>query len=57
MKDDGEGYFQFLREMKKIWKNLDEVIKDLQHKYDKTATRIIDEYNWCTYNPKCSENT
>ena len=44
---DGEDYFQFLIEMKKLWKILYETIKDLQKKYGKRATRIIDEYNWC----------
>jgi len=43
---DGKDYFQFLIEMQKLWTALDETIRDLQKKYGKRATRIIDEYNW-----------
>lgn len=43
---DGEDYFQFLSYMRKLWEALDKTINDLQKKYHKRATRIIDEYNW-----------
>lgn len=46
---DGKDYFQFLIEMQKLWMVLDETIKDLQKRYGKKSTRIIDEYNWCEF--------
>lgn len=42
---DGEDYFQFLVDMQELWNAVDETIKELQKKYGKRATRIIDEYN------------
>lgn len=44
---DGEEYFEFLVDMKKLLKALGGPTKYLQKKYGKKATRIIDEYNWC----------
>lgn len=43
---NGECYFQFLTDMKKFWEALEKTIKELQKKYGKRVTRIIDEYNW-----------
>lgn len=48
-KGDGEDYFQFLGNMQKLWSALEKTIKDLQKKYGKRATRIIDEYNWMEF--------
>jgi len=44
---NGEDYFQFLEDMKKLWIALDETINKLQKEYGKIATRLVDEYNWC----------
>jgi len=46
---DGEDYFQFLDDMQKLWNALDETIEELQRKYGKRATRIIDEHNWTEF--------
>ena len=43
---DGADYFEFLSEMKKLLKELEPTIKELEKEYDKRATRLIDEYNW-----------
>jgi hypothetical protein len=47
--ENGEDYFQFLNEIKKLWIALDRTIIELQKKYEKRATRLIDEYNWRTF--------
>lgn len=46
---DGEDYFNFLNEMKSTAKGLDTTIKDLQQKYGKRVTRILDQYNWIKF--------
>jgi len=48
-KGNGEDYFQFLVDMQKLWNGLSETIEELQRKYGKRATRIIDEYNWIEF--------
>jgi hypothetical protein len=45
--DYGEHYFEFLVDMKRLWVSLADIIRELQKKYNKRATRLIDEYNWC----------
>lgn len=46
---DGKDYFQFLKDMQKLWNALNETIEELQRKYGKRATRLIDEYNWIEF--------
>jgi hypothetical protein len=46
---DGEDYFQFLVDIQKLWNALDKTIKELRKKYSKSATRIIDEFNWIEF--------
>lgn len=43
---DGKDYFGFLKEMRDLGKKLEITIRDLQHRYGKNITRIIDQYNW-----------
>lgn len=43
---DGKDYFEFLIGMKRIWEKRQDTIKELQDKYGKRETRIIDQYNW-----------
>jgi len=46
-KGDGKEYFEFLCQMKDMWKKLETTIKSLQQKYGgKRITRMLDEYNW-----------
>jgi hypothetical protein len=45
-KADGENYFEFLREMKSLWGTHKTPIKDLERRFGKTHTRIIDQYNY-----------
>jgi hypothetical protein len=45
--DYGEDYFKFLVDMKSLLVTLAGTIRALQKKYNKRATRLIDEYNWC----------
>lgn len=46
---DGKDYFQFLVDMQRLWNALNKTIEELQRKYGKRATRIIDEYNWIKF--------
>jgi len=46
---NGKDYFQFLKDMQKLWNALNETIEELQRKYGKRATRLIDEYNWIEF--------
>jgi hypothetical protein len=46
---DGKDYFQFLKDMQKLWNTLNETIEEMQRKYGKRATRITDEYNWIEF--------
>jgi len=43
---NGENYFEFLMEMKSLWESHKTTIKDLEHKFGKKHTRIIDQYNY-----------
>jgi len=45
-KESGKEYFRFLLTMQDWLKELETTIQKLQHKYKKSGTRIIDEYNW-----------
>jgi len=50
---NGEDYFEFLKEMKALGKEQESIIKELQQRYGKRATRIIDQYNWMkTHQPE-----
>lgn len=52
-KGDGEDYFEFLKEMKALWIEQESIIKELQQRYGKRATKIIDQYNWTkTHQPE-----
>jgi hypothetical protein len=44
--DDGVEYTRFLMTMQSWLKELKPTIEGLQQKYDKSCTKIIDEYNW-----------
>jgi hypothetical protein len=48
--ETGKEYLRFLVNMKNWLKKLKPTIKKLQAKYQKSSTKIIDEYNWI----KCS---
>ena len=48
---DGKNYFEFLNDMKRLWKELKNTIKELEQKYDKRPTRLIDQYNWMKTHP------
>jgi len=44
--DNGGEYVRFLLNMKRWLKKLEPTIMKLQDKYQKSCTKIIDEYNW-----------
>jgi hypothetical protein len=48
---EGKDYFEFLTDMKNLWKALDTTIVNLEKTYNKKATRIIDEFNWYESHP------
>lgn len=43
---DGKEYFEFLCGMKCMGEKLKGTIKELQQKYGKRATKVIDQHNW-----------
>lgn len=43
---DGKDYFEFLVEMKRLWKEFENTIKKLEQRFGQKPTRIIDQYNW-----------
>jgi hypothetical protein len=45
-KDSGAEYVRFLANMKDWLENLSPRIEELSNKYQKSHTKIIDEYNW-----------
>jgi len=50
--DDGKDYFEFLSEMKNMWKELESTVTDLQRRYGEKATRLLDQYNWMEFTEK-----
>jgi len=52
---DGKDYFEFLCEMKNMWKALELTIRNLQQRYGQRATRILDQYNYREFREKESE--
>jgi hypothetical protein len=45
-KDSGVEHVRFLASMQKLSKKLCSVVENLQAQYEKSITKILDEYNW-----------
>ena len=51
-KESGEEYFRFLLDMQNWMEKLGKSIDTLQNRYEKSSTKILDEYNWMESNKK-----
>jgi hypothetical protein len=46
IKGNGEDYFEFLCEMRTFSQALEGTVKNVEHRFGRRRTRIIDQYNW-----------
>jgi len=51
---NGKDYFLFLTEMKLLWREMETAIADMQLRYGKRETKIIDQYNWIMAHKKAA---